>query len=91
MEFEEAGQHSAAFRGYPVLAYKDKASIFTKHHDEIFPKDVRCEDVLFHHICGLIAREVTVNEIGKGIVEESRILKKGETLNAKEIALTSRS
>jgi hypothetical protein len=47
IQFEQAGQNAAAFRGQPVLAYKDKALIFTKHNDEIFPLDVRVEEVLF--------------------------------------------
>jgi hypothetical protein len=77
IEFEEAGQHSAAYRGLPVLAYKDKAAVFTRYHDEVFPKDVRCEEVLFHHLCGLSAREATMSELRRSTSEESRILKKG--------------
>jgi hypothetical protein len=77
IQFEQAGQNAAAFRGMPVLAYKDKALIFTKHHDEIFPPDVRVEEVLFQTICGEIAREAVIREIAKGNLEDNKILKKG--------------
>jgi hypothetical protein len=77
IQFEQAGQHAAAFRGQPVLAYKDKAAIFTKHHDEMFPHDVRVEEVLFQTICGDVAREVVIREFARGDQDDNRILKKG--------------
>ena len=77
IEFEIAGQHCAAFRGWPLLAYKDKAMIFTRSHDDGFPKDVRCEEVLFSHICGELARVVTTREIAKGEQSQNIVLKKG--------------
>jgi AIPR protein len=77
IQFEQAGQNAAAFRGQPVLAYKDKALIFTKHHDDIFPPDVRVEEVLFQTVCGEIAREAVIGEIAKGNHEDNKILKKG--------------
>lgn len=80
IEFEEAGQHTAAYRGRPVLAYKDKALIFTRFHEDLFPKDIRVEDVLFHHICGLVTRQLTLREIARGDAEDNRILKKGGAL-----------
>lgn len=77
IQFEQAGQTAAAFRGRPVLAYKDKALIFTKHHDEIFPPDVRVEEVLFQTVCGDIAREAVIKEIAKGNPDDNKILRKG--------------
>jgi len=41
------GQYAAAFRGKPVLAYKHKAFIFSRHHDDVFPPDVPVAEVLF--------------------------------------------
>jgi len=77
IQFEQAGQNASAFRAQPVLAYKDKALIFTKHHDEIFPPGVRVEEVLFQTICGEIAREAVIREIAKGNQEDNKILRKG--------------
>lgn len=77
IQFEQAGQNAAAFRGQPVLAYKDKALIFTTHHDDIFPPDVRVEEVLFQTICGEISRETVIREIAKGAEDDNKILKKG--------------
>jgi hypothetical protein len=77
IQFEQAGQNASAFRAQPMLAYKDKALIFTKHHDEIFPPGVRVEEVLFQTICGEIAREAVIREIAKGNQEDNKILRKG--------------
>ena len=74
------GQYAAAFRLKPVLAYKHKAFIFWRHHDDIFPPDVRVEEVLFQWICGEIARETVQSVIQKKRNDETRILKKGGTL-----------
>lgn len=73
------GQYLAAFKGDPVLAYKHKAFVFSKHHDEIFPMDIRAEEVLFCWICGEVSKSV-VWEMMKNKPEDVRILKKGGTL-----------
>jgi AIPR protein len=77
IQFEQAGQNAAAFRGQPVLAYKDKTLIFMKHHDEMFPPDARVAEVLFQTVCGEICRETVVREIAKGNQDDNRILKRG--------------
>lgn len=74
------GQYAAAFRVDPVLAYKHKAFIFSRHHDEAFPPDVRVEEVLFQWVCGEAAREVVQAAIRQKGDDEIRILKKGGTL-----------
>jgi len=74
------GQYAAAFRGDPVLAYKHKAFIFSRYHDDMFPSDVRVQDVLFQWVCGETCREVVGKTIGTGEEAEVRILKKGGTL-----------
>jgi hypothetical protein len=73
------GQYMAAFRGNPVLAYKHKAFIFSRFHEDVFPMDVRVEEALFCWICGQICREVVCELIIKE-EEKARILKKGGTL-----------
>lgn len=74
------GQYAAAFRDDPVLAYKHKAFIFSKYHDDVFPPDVRVEDVLFQWVCGDAVREVVQAAMQSKTEAELRILKKGGTL-----------
>jgi len=74
------GQYAAAFRDKAVLAYKHKAFIFSRNHDEVFPPDVRVEEVLFEWICGDVVREVVQEAMGSKKESELRILKKGGTL-----------
>jgi hypothetical protein len=74
------GQYGAAFRGDPVLAYKHKAFIFSRYHDDVFPPDVHVEDVLFQWMCGQAAKTMVSAAMAKKKEEEVRILKKGGTL-----------
>jgi len=79
IRFDLAGQYMAAFRGKPVLAYKNKALIFSRHHDEFFNPDVRAEEALFVWICGEKCRDVVLEFIKKDEAD-ARILRKGGTL-----------
>lgn len=74
------GQYAAAFRGDPVLAYKHKAFIFSRHHDTVFPPDVRVEEVLFQWLCGEASRQAVQEAMSNKKEDEIRILKKGGTL-----------
>lgn len=65
IKFEQAGQYAAAFRGDPILAYKNKTLIFMQRHDEVFPNDVGVEDVLFQTRCGELARKTVIRKIAK--------------------------
>ncbi len=82
LRIDVAGQYAAAFRGDPVLAYKHKAFIFSKNHDEVFPPDVRVEEVLFQCVCGDVCKEVVSAAVAKGSPEDTevRILNKGGVL-----------
>ncbi|BEQ15001.1 hypothetical protein FAK_20670 [Desulfoferula mesophila] len=80
IKIEQLGQYAAAFRGQPVLAYKHKAFIFSKHHDDIFPPDVTAQEILMQWICGLICDEIVRETLKKKDQDEVRILKKGGTL-----------
>lgn len=82
------GQYAAAFRDRPVLAYKHKAFIFSRYHEDIFPPDVRVEEVLFQWVCGETARASVQAAMAQNKEEEARILKKGGTLFV--IAIMSR-
>lgn len=79
IRIDQAGQVMAAFKGRPVLAYKHKAFVFSRHHDEVFPSDVKVTEVLFAWICGEVCKDV-VRERMKANEVEARILKKGGTL-----------
>lgn len=79
VQIDVVGQYAAAFKGMPVVAYKDKGLVFTKFHDQLFPPDIRVEEVLFECICGDICREIVIGEIANGNPESVSILKKGGT------------
>lgn len=79
IQIDILGQYTSAFRGQPVLAYKHKSFIFSKHHDEIFPPDIKIEETLFVWICGELCKETILEKI-KSSPEDARILKKGGTL-----------
>jgi hypothetical protein len=80
IKLAEVAQYLAAFVGYPVLAYKDKALIYTKRHDDIFPHDIKVEEVLFASVCSQEVTAVTAKRRGNGTDEEKRILTKGGSL-----------
>lgn len=47
LEFPITAQFLAALRGLPVEAYKDKARLFTKHKDTVFPNETKAGDLLW--------------------------------------------
>jgi hypothetical protein len=66
--------------GNPVLAYKDKALIFSSRHDDVFPHDIKVEEVLFSWICSQEVKEITSERRKDATEEEERILIKGGSL-----------
>ncbi|MBA7617276.1 hypothetical protein ES703_24590 [subsurface metagenome] len=82
---ETMGQYAASFRKDPVLAHKNKAFIFEREHDIVFPPDVTVELVLFQWICGCICSEVVDSVKAEAKKDENRkkevfILNKGGAL-----------
>jgi len=78
IKLAEVGQYVAALAGDPVLAYKDKALIFSSKHDRVFPADIKVEEVLFAYVCGEQAKEVVSRYRGnKADDKEAKILTKG--------------
>lgn len=71
IRIDTMGQYAAAFRGDPVLAYKHKAFIFSRHHDEVFPPDVPVEEVLFQWVCGEASRAAVQGAIEKKVTKRS--------------------
>lgn len=84
------GQYMAAFKGNPVLAYKHKAFVFSRYHDDVFPTDIRIEEVLFCWICGEICKEV-IWEMMKKSVEDARVFsKEGDTVYVGSVSRNSK-
>ncbi len=79
IQIDILGQYMSAFSGQPVLAYKHKSFIFSKHHDEVFPPDIKIGEVLFVWVCGERCKEVILEKI-RTSPEDARVLKKGGTL-----------
>ncbi len=74
-------QFIAAFRGLPAIGYKDKGKVFTTHRDEVFPPQVRAEELVLIWQAGRVAKDLVKKELEEAIEEdnESRvaILKRG--------------
>jgi hypothetical protein len=79
IKLSEVGQYMAAIVGQPVLAYKNKAFVYTSRHDEVFPQDVKVEEVLFASVCGEeVAKVVHGHRKANDCTpEDERILIKG--------------
>ena len=59
-------QYLAAFRGLPAIAYKDKGKIFAGHYDEVYPSQIRAEEVVLAWQAGLIATAVVQEAFAAG-------------------------
>jgi hypothetical protein len=74
-------QFIAAFRGLPAIGYKDKGKVFTTHRDEVFPPQVRAEELVLVWQAGRVAKDLVKKELEEAIEQdnESRvaILKRG--------------
>jgi hypothetical protein len=79
IRLSEVGQYMAALVGYPVLAYKNKAFVYTSRHDDVFPQDIKVEEVLFASVCGEEASQIVHNHRKSNDYPEidDRILIKG--------------
>lgn len=76
-----AAQYLAAFRGMPAIAYKDKGRIFAAHYDEVFPDQIRAEEVVLVCQAASAAAELVKKEleeaVQKDLPERVAILKRG--------------
>jgi hypothetical protein len=76
-------QYLAALRGLPAIAYKDKGKVFSTHRDEVFPAQVRAEEVALAWQAGLVAKDLVKNELEAAAKNEDKrrlaILKRGAT------------
>ena len=74
-------QYLAAFRGLPAVGYKDKGKVFSIHRDEVFPPQVRAEELVLVWQAGKVAVELAKKELEAAIQKEDAnriaILKRG--------------
>lgn len=79
--YDRLGQYLGAFKGMPLIAYRNKAQLFAKHYDKVFPADIRVEEVLFVWRAAEAMEEEVLAEIGRATEREDeqtiRILKRG--------------
>ncbi len=77
------GQYLGAFRGLPAVAYKDKGKLFSIHHDEVFPSDLRVEEVVLAWQAGKVASALVKEELRQAATDgdDTRVavLKRGAT------------
>lgn len=76
-------QYLAALRGLPAIAYKDKGKVFSTHRDEVFPAQVRAEEVALAWQAGNVAKDLVKVELAAAAKGEDKrrlaILKRGAT------------
>lgn len=60
-------QYLAAFRSLPAVAYKEKGRIFSAHYDEVFPDQIRAEEVVLVWQAGSVAADVVRKELEKAV------------------------
>ena len=74
-------QFIAAFRGLPAIGYKDKGKVFSVHRDEVFPPQIRAEEVVLIWQAGRVCKELVKKELEQAIQDndETRVaILKGE-------------
>ena len=76
-------QYLAAFRGIPAVAYKDKGKLFSAHRDEVFPSQIRAEEVVLAWQAGRVTKDLVKSELEQAAQNEDEervsILKRGAT------------
>jgi AIPR protein len=81
IQHDVLAQYLAAMKDLPVVAYKDKALLFSDYRTKIFPTDLTVPEILLAWQAGQVAEEVVRSAIQEAIEredqEEVRILKRG--------------
>ncbi|MGA2863318.1 MAG: AIPR family protein [Verrucomicrobiota bacterium] len=74
-------QFLAAFRGLPAVGYKDKGKVFSVYRDEVFPPQIRAEELVLVWQAGRLAKELVKRQLEEAISGEDQgriaILKRG--------------
>jgi hypothetical protein len=78
---DRGAQYLAAFRGLPAIAYKDKGRIFSSSYDEVFPPQIRPEELVLVWQAGSAAADTVRRELEKAVQNQDQervaILKRG--------------
>lgn len=76
-----AAQYLAAFRGLPSLAYKEKGRVFSSHYDDVFPDQIRAEEVVLVWQAASVAAALVKKELEQAVQDENgsrvSVLKRG--------------
>lgn len=74
-------QFLAAFRGLPAIGYKDKGKVFSVHRDEVFPPQIRAEELVLVWQAGKVAKDLVKKELEAALISgnapRTAILKRG--------------
>jgi hypothetical protein len=74
-------QYLAAFRGLPAIAYKDKGKIFSTHYDDVYPPQIRPEEVVLVWQAGCVAQSIVRESLERAVQEDDTqriaVLKRG--------------
>lgn len=65
-------QYIAAYKSHPVTAYKDKALLFTKYYQDVFPPDIQATEALFIWKAGETVQETVRQEMIRDIEEGNK-------------------
>lgn len=78
---DQCAQFGAAFRGFPAIGYKDKGKVFTTHKDQVFPSQIRPEEIVLIWQAGRVAADLVKDELAtaaqSGDLDRVAILKRG--------------
>ena len=74
-------QYLGAFRGLPAIAYKEKGRLFSAYYDEVFPDQIRPEELVLAWQAGSVATEQVKKELELAVqsddLQRVAILKRG--------------
>jgi AIPR protein len=81
VQLDLVAQYLAAFRGLPAIAYKDKGRVFSAHYDEVFPDQIRPEEIILVWQAASVAAEAVKRalerDVQRNAYERVAILKRG--------------
>jgi hypothetical protein len=76
-----SAQYIAAFKGLPAIAYKEKGRIFSTYYGEVFPSQIRPEEVVLIWQAAAAATRLVKGELEKALQNDNQerhsILKRG--------------
>jgi hypothetical protein len=76
-----AAQYLAAFRGLPAIAYKEKGRVFSSHYNDVFPDQIRVEELVLVWQAASVAAALIKRELEQAVQDDEigrvAILKRG--------------